>query len=112
MSQINLGNLPTLIKCLWPPSHDMFSGLGREVLREHWVQAVTPPAPPNAVALLCMCGWHHIIREDALRWAYGRREIEKLLSPYEEHMRAVRALYDPSLAELTDWGWFHTEAGA
>jgi hypothetical protein len=62
------------------------------------------------VRVACECTWQGP-RMSMLALS-GNDAAAMLREQMLAHVQSRRALYQPTLADLTDWGWFNAESGA
>lgn len=97
LSHFHRQPLFTVFRGLEVPGHELYTQLS----------PVTAPGIEHA-CILCRCGWYF---QRPLWELYDGRDayFQSFAEAACEHLRAQSR--PPSLAELTDWGWFDPDGG-
>lgn len=63
------------------------------------------------VGIHCLCGWKaEFTYQQLMRYASDNEMCELIDDALQEHVDAVVRYCSPTLADMTDWGWFSPEA--
>lgn len=79
--------------------------------RKHHESMVYEDTERRELHCVCRCGWRLVVTEELARRLFTKQEVARfVVAPWEKHLEEEQSKLNPTLRELTEWGWFQEEA--